>query len=436
MTPELDQTLLAAAVAQSFNSIVITDASLDNGGPLIEFCNPAFCRMTGYSRDELIGQSPRILQGAETDTQVIDELRRCLHAAQPFKGATINYRKDGTAYNVEWSISPIRNASGELTHFLSVQQNMDAQVIAERQRDMLADALDVSSVPVLITDVETEIIYTNRAFEQMTGFKADEVRGRTPNILRSGQHDAPFYEQLFSTLQQGRHFREIFANRRKDGSLFYSDQSITPIRDHSGRVSYYVSIATDVTEQVLQKQELQALAAEDRLTGLLNRRAGETALQAAWKQALEQTQPVAILMGDIDHFKAVNDSLGHPTGDRVLQQLASVIRDQLRGDDRAVRWGGEEFLLIAPNAGPEGARQLAERIRRAVAATDFGAAGPITISMGVACSLTTPLVGTPEALIANADRALYQAKHAGRNRVEIHDPATEQEPPAAGAEPH
>ena len=109
--PDLAQ-LLHTAVAQAFNAVVITNATLEGEGPCITYCNPAFCRMTGYTEQELLGRSPRLLQGPHTDPQVLQRLRECLQQGRFFQGSTVNYRKDGSSYLVEWNISPVRDAQG------------------------------------------------------------------------------------------------------------------------------------------------------------------------------------------------------------------------------------------------------------------------------------------------------------------------------------
>ncbi|MDU8473565.1 PAS domain S-box protein, partial [Pseudomonas syringae pv. actinidiae] len=136
--------LLEAVVEQSFNAVLITDANLANGGPLIVYVNPAFCTMTGYTADELIGVSPRILQGADTDPQVIERLRQCLSERLFFEGSTVNYRADGSPYVVEWKISPVRDDTGTVCNFVSVQQNISPRIRAEREQHLLAQALNAA----------------------------------------------------------------------------------------------------------------------------------------------------------------------------------------------------------------------------------------------------------------------------------------------------
>ncbi|NDY94571.1 sensor domain-containing diguanylate cyclase [Wenzhouxiangella limi] len=409
------QRLLDAILEQAFNSVVITDARFDHGGPLIEKCNPAFCRMTGYPAAELIGQSPRILQGPETDPAVIERLRNCLHEGRFFQGATVNYRKDGTPYNVEWNISPIRDSQGAIRHFVSLQQNITARVQAESERNLMARALNVARDPILITDAHARIVFANQAFEQLTGYESTEILGRTPKFLQSGQQADDFYSLLKDALARGQAFRATFANLRKGGDIYYADQSITPINDAGGTVRHFVSISKDVTHKVMQEQQLSEEASRDPLTGLFNRRTGERILARAHQAATTDDRPFAVLIADIDHFKQVNDQHGHASGDRVLQQVANVMKNQIRETDRAIRWGGEEFLVVLDNASKNDALSTAERIRAAVEAISDFEVGPITLSLG--CGQWQP-VESPEALVRRVDIALYAAKKSGRNRVQ------------------
>ena len=411
-----DLKLLQATIEQAFNAVVVTDADLSHGGPLIVYCNPAFCRMTGYRMEELLGRSPRILQGPATDPAVIDELRRCLAEGDFFQGSTVNYRKDGEPYHVEWNISPIRNPAGSIRHFVSVQQNITQRVQAEQMRDLLAQALNVSSDPILITDHEAVIRFVNRAFEGLTGYTPEEVLGHTPKLFQSGQHDADFYRDLRSALAAGRNFRAVFTNRRKDGSEFFADQSITPLLDAAGHVNHYVSISKDITESVKETQALSEQARTDELTGLLNRRAGDETMAKLVTSARLGGPGFCILLGDIDHFKRVNDDFGHLAGDRVLEGIAIRLQAAARDSDSLVRWGGEEFLIILPDTGFAGGSAAARRIQASLADWADPEVGSVTMSWGLTAWRPEDSAST---VIERADELLYRAKQRGRNRVEF-----------------
>jgi diguanylate cyclase (GGDEF)-like protein len=157
----------------------------------------------------------------------------------------------------------------------------------------------------------------------------------------------------------------------------------------------------------------------DPLTGCLNRRALETRLRAEWRQAKRRSSTVAVLAIDLDHFKQVNDTRGHPFGDIVLQELAGIMKATARDTDAVARLGGDEFVIVLPDTGWQGALTFAERLRRKVDDFDFGASTAsirITISVGVALARGTDPI-SPEMLLQEADRSLYKAKSGGRNRI-------------------
>jgi diguanylate cyclase (GGDEF)-like protein/PAS domain S-box-containing protein len=403
---------------QSWNAIVVTDADLA-AGCRVQIANPAFCAMTGYTLNELQGRTLKMLQGPDTDPAVIDHLRACLREARFFEGSTTNYRKDGSSYIVRWNISPVRDDDGVLTHFISVQQDISEHVRTERENRLLARALDATSDPVLLTDAQARIIFANTAFAEVTGYSAAEIRGKTPALFRSGAHDETFYADLRSSLASGQDFRATFINRRRDGSLYHAEQSISPISDETGRITHYVSVSKDISQRVDMEQALRDAATRDKLTGLYNRHHGEHLLEEAAAVARTSGGPLTVIVCDVDHFKQVNDRFGHPAGDRVLVGVSGILRHCVRGRDTVIRWGGEEFVIVLDACPQAAAIDLAERIRMRVAAYQDAEVGKVTLSLGLAT--LAPAESTDE-LIARADAALYQAKRGGRDRLCVAEP--------------
>ena len=405
--------LLEVVAEQAYNAVLITDADMAGGGPFIVYCNPAFCRMTGYERSELLGRSPRLLQGPETDRTVIDSLRQGLKQQQFWEGSTVNYRKDGQSYVVNWNISPVLGNDKCVTHFVSMQQDITARVRAEAERDMLIQALNQAHDPVLVTDREARIVFANAAFESLTGYQAAEVTGKTPALLGSGEQSADFYREMWEALDNNQSFQARFINRRKDGSRYYVEQSIAPVVNHLGSRTHFISTSWQVDELVEREKALHTMATQDKLTGLLTRRAGDDALYNAHHEHLAKARPLSTIICDIDHFKAVNDTFGHLAGDRIIQHIARLIDQQARSGDPAIRWGGEEFLIVL-QANHAAAMGLAERLRRAVEQMQDAEVGQVTLSLGIAEMLPGESI---EQLLGRADGALYRAKRSGRNRI-------------------
>ena len=406
--------LLRSALEQSFNSVLITDAQPGPMGPRIVYANPAFCEMTGYSAAELLGQTPRILQGELTSPEVLQSLRECLQADRFFRGSTINYRKDGRPYTVEWNISPVKDEAGVTTHYVSVQQDISAVTEARATSQLLAQALDATQDAVMIANAQGEIEFVNHGFELITGYSRVEALGQNPAMLKSGEHTEAFYGRLWAAIQSGQTFRAVFINRHKQGHLIHCEETVSPIRDAGGAVTHFVSVIRDQTARAHTEQTLREQATRDPLTDLLNRRAGEWQLERAFLAAREGQKPFCLIMADVDHFKAINDTWGHPAGDQVLQRVAAVLRTGVRATDSVVRWGGEEFLLVLPYCEQAAALLQAERLRERVADAEQGEVGRVTVSMGVAELQRGETLAN---LMERVDQALYQAKHAGRNQV-------------------
>jgi diguanylate cyclase (GGDEF)-like protein/PAS domain S-box-containing protein len=417
--PELDDcAVLEAAFLHVYNAMVITDADFDGGGPFIRRCNPAFRAMTGYTEDELIGRSPRILQGRDTDRDVIDRLRRQIRAGEFFEGSTVNYRKDGRAYVVQWNISPVRDDDGAIVAFASVQQDITARLAAERERSLLAEALNAATDPVIVTDDDFRIVFANSAFASEIGRPVDDLLGRSAFTLEPRTPEGPAEPQIRQVLAEGKPYRGVVSFDLASGKRLHVDLSISSLLGHNDLKLHYVAIAPNITHMVEQQMALQEMANIDAMTGLLNRRAGQMVLDSEIQQAAGSGTPMSVVMGDIDRFKEINDRLGHAVGDDVLRSVAASLRGGMRGSDFAVRWGGEEFLIVLPGTSLEDAVRLAERVRSTVATTAQVAAGPVTMSLGVGQWRPGEDLA---ALVQRIDVAMYAAKSGGRNRVVASD---------------
>lgn len=401
--------LLSAALDQSATAVAIVTANLAAPGPSVVYANPAFCALSGHALDELLGHTLPLLDGSDSAAPTAEQLGRCLDQGGQLDGRSLGRQPDGSLQPIEWRISPLRGPRGVAQHFL-----VEQRAVAEPPPRLLRIALDATSESLLITDRQGVIVYVNQAFERQTGHRAPDVLGKKPALLRSGNQSGEFYRHLWQTLARGESFHATFTNRRQDGSLFHLEQTITPARDERGEISHYVSVSKDLTEHVEREQALQTLAYSDPLTGLNNRMFGERQLAQEWQRAQRYRRSLAAIMADVDHFKQINDQHGHASGDQVLQLLGKILRDNVRRTDSVIRWGGEEFLILAPDSDEQTAAALAERIRQAVCAHRFPAVGALSISLGVA----QLQAGEDRAgLIERADQALYAAKHGGRNRV-------------------
>ena len=271
---------------------------------------------------------------------------------------------------------------------------------------VLQAVLDQLAESVLITDAEGRILYVNAAFEALTGYGREEVLGKNPRILKSGRHPQEFYERFWAQLLEGRAFRGYFVNRRKDGSLYTEEKVVTPVRDASGRTLYLVATSRDVTEELALRERLQELATLDPLTGLLNRRAFEEAVE---KAILSTGQGHALVYLDLDRFKAVNDALGHLDGDRVLREVAQRLRRALP-QGLLGRVGGDEFAAWFPAHNPLEAQAKARALLEACALeVDLGT-GRVRLEASLGIALYPSHGMHYEDLARRADLAMYRAK--------------------------
>ena len=267
---------------------------------------------------------------------------------------------------------------------------------------------------VVVTDTAGVILYANPAFRENCGYGQDELVGRTHRLLHSGLQSAEFYQQLRTTLEQGRPFRGVFANRRRDGELYYEEKTIRPFVDAVGKITHFVATGRDVSESVRAQQRMEQLANYDSLTGLPNRHLFHDRLHQAMAHAARHEEGFCLLFVDLDHFKEVNDREGHARGDVLLTAAAGRLRAAVREEDTVARLGGDEFVLILVGVSTrEDAdvilEKLCELLRR-----EQGPFGPTPASLGAAFFPRDG--GSEHALLASADAAMYCAKLAGGNR--------------------
>lgn len=289
----------------------------------------------------------------------------------------------------------------------------------QEQIHLQSAALEAAANAVILTDCHGTIRWVNPAFTALTGFSADEAIGEKPSILRSGQHSPELYADLWQTVLAGEVWQGQMCNRRKDGSTYFEEMTITPVKNERGEVTHFVAIKQDITLRREQEARIQFLASHDFLTNLINRHGLAESLRQAVQRAKGGT-PSALVMVDLDNFKMVNDTVGHPAGDQLLVDVARLMTEAVRSHDRVGRFGGDEFGLLLTDVDLTQAREVAERLRTAIDSHRFHWGDHVfalTASIGIAA-----LDGTHSAdeVMALADAALYQAKHQGKNRVQIH----------------
>jgi diguanylate cyclase (GGDEF)-like protein/PAS domain S-box-containing protein len=383
--------------------------------------NPAAARILGLSEGEMgryrvdSGHVHYLHEDGSPCPPASLPVMQTLHDGRGHCGVVGVARRDGTTRWLWTHSQPIPGDDGRpgavVTAMADLTHMRDAQT-----RLRLADrAIDHSAEAIMITTAEGRILRVNPAFTRVTGYSAEEAVGQSPALLRSGRHDPTFYAAMWAAIRDQGHWRGDIWNRRKDGGLFDEHLSISTVRDATGRPSHYVAVFSDVTDSRRLERQYAHMAHHDALTGLPNRVLMADRLAQALAMAVRNTRQVALMFVDLDHFKDINDAVGHAGGDTLLKAVADRLSACVRDSDSVGRQSGDEFLVLLPDLEDGGqAGQVAGKIQAALArpVPVDGHPVPVTASLGIA--LFPDDAHDAETLLAHADTALYHAKAAGR----------------------
>ncbi|MGQ4880139.1 EAL domain-containing protein [Billgrantia sp. LNSP4103-1] len=301
-------------------------------------------------------------------------------------------------------------------------EQRDRALAQSRENLQLAErVIDSSLEGIIVTDPNNRIEFVNRAFTHMTGYTAEEVIGKTPQVLSSGRHDAAFYRQMWDALKRSGYWRGEIWNRRKSGELYLELLTVTAITDDNGAVSHYAALFSDITHLRENEERIRKLAYYDALTGLPNRRLLEDRLELAIRHAHRNQTRLAVIFVDLDHFKEVNDALGHAFGDELLVMMAERLQLRLREDDTLARLGGDEFLVLLPDLEEvDEVTRIARRLVEAVREPCVLEGQEFRLGCSLGISLYPDDATTAESLVHNADVAMYRAKQEGRNGYRLY----------------
>ncbi len=288
---------------------------------------------------------------------------------------------------------------------------------SNRELRLAAKAFESTFEGILVTDAEQVIQSVNPAFTQITGYRSDEVVGRTPAILASGRHDAAFYRAMYHALESTGHWQGEICNRRKNGEIYVEWLTVNAVKDAAGKVTNYVAVFTDFTTRKQAEEQIRFLAQHDALTGLPNRSLLRERLLRAIAHAQRNGRKLAVIFLDLDDFKTVNDTFGHDAGDEILQVVAKRLTDTVRREDTVARLGGDEFILVLEElATLDGLPAIVAKIIEAVARPVVFEGREIRSATSVGVSVYPDDGATPENLVKHADAAMYVAKEKGSNR--------------------
>lgn len=309
----------------------------------------------------------------------------------------------------------IRDARGRPKRLIGIASDISHQRTIDDSLRQAAAVFDATQEGVLVTDAHQRIVHANPAFCRITGYSLEEVLGQNPSRLKSGRHDTAFYQNLWNTLQTHGSWSGEIWNRRKSGEIYPQWQSIRVIRDDKGSITHYVAVFSDISALKHSQRELDYLAHHDALTGLPNRLLFTERIAHAMARSRSKQLRGAVLLIDLDHFKHINESLGHNVGDLLLKSVGERLQQCLPDGATLARLGGDEYGLLyehCHNAGQ--AAELAQKLLRSLKTPFRLDAHELYIGASIGISLFPDDTESVEQIMRNADSALFKAKGSGR----------------------
>lgn len=385
------------------------------------YVNRAVCELVGATAAEILGQTDdAFFDLSQSDTLRIND-QHVMARGERVEAEEKNYIAATGEIRYFWSVKiPLRDDNGRVIGMSGIstdvteQRNMRRQM--EQQAKLLDTVLNNADAYIYMKDFDRRYLYANKNTAALVGLPQDDLIGKTDAELFSPEDAERFAQLDRDILQTGQkaHGEETFV-QTNGGIRHYWSIKIPLV--HDGQ-SAYVGISTDITEVIRLRNKYEELANKDSLTGILSRGFLLESARQEMKRAERNQQPLTVMIIDVDHFKRINDSLGHAGGDRALIAVVNAFQDTVRDADLLGRLGGDEFAIIAANTRPDEAEQMAIRLQESVKPIDLGdqARQPLTLSMGIA---TFNQEESLDELFARADRALYKVKQSGRNGFKL-----------------
>jgi len=398
--------------------VILTDAE----GRYLH-CNPAFCAMVGYSETELHLMTFRDISHPDDRDNVSDLYRQVVNGEVESCDITKRYlNRDGTVRWGRLTVTAIRDAeAGHPRRAVAVVEDVTETKRLEDHMRLAATVFENTGEGLFVTDERRRIILVNPAFTVLTGYTLEDVQGKTPRILASGRHSREFYDRMNESLASTGRWQGEMWNRRKTGEMFAEWLNIAEVRDGRDQLTHYVAVFSDITSRKEDEERLSYQANHDPLTRLPNRTLFLERLSRALTRAHRNHSIVTLLFIDLDHFKQVNDTLGHLAGDCLLQQVADRLSSCVRQGDTIARLAGDEFTVILEDITEARDSAVVAQKILSLMAEPFDLQGHearISSSIGVALYPTD--AEDTQTLIKLADAAMYQAKNQGRNACRFH----------------
>ena len=390
---------------------------LDHSGA-IEEANFTACRMLGEDRSTLMNRPMRLYVPPESRENFDLFLVEVAAGKQSgsLEGALGKRGEDSVPVLLTLAVDRVNGRA----HYRLGAQDIRERRLAEEQRRLAATMFEESNEGVVITDPNGKIQRVNRAFTVVTGYTENEALGKTPAMLASGRHGADFYSEMWSRLLQSGDWMGEIWNRRKNGEIYPEWLKISTVRGGEGEIRHFVGIFSDIGDHKRTGQDVERFAFYDNLTDLPNRTLFVERLKHALIRSHRDGRPVVLLYLDLDRFKSINDTLGHQTGDLLLQQVATRLRQVVRAHDTVARLGGDEFTVVLADMEDHSialdtARRVAESIREQLGRPFYLAGREVSTGSSIGIAVHPQDGDTYSDLVKHADIAMYHAKHNGGN---------------------
>jgi diguanylate cyclase (GGDEF)-like protein/PAS domain S-box-containing protein len=348
--------------------------------------------------------------------RTLEELKAAIAGTKPFNTEYRLLFRNGDIRHLKSVAQVFHDDHGTPLRMVGTTWDITERKKADEELQLAASIFHASSEAMLVTDAENIIVAVNPAFTQITGYTLGDLIGKTPRVLKSGRHDQAFYLAMWQELKSTGQWRGEIWDRNKNGDVVAKRLSINTIHNADGSVHRRIALSSDITEKKQAEEMIWRQANFDALTSLPNRSLFLDRLAQEIKKTQRENLSLALLFIDLDHFKEVNDTLGHDVGDLLLSEAALRINACVRQSDTVARMGGDEFTVVLPSlTDTSRADEVAQAILQALAQPFKLRGEELHVSASIGITLYPHDAADIETLLKNADQAMYVAKSQGRN---------------------